>query len=106
MNRFLFMMARLLEVTENMRAVGEQVNEILRSWVSPIFTALSGAGAIYIIVLGIQYGKSESEDKRAEAKKRMLNCLIGVLVMIALVVLCLAVNWAELVNSLFGWYAD
>ena len=94
----------LVKVTPGMQSVGEQVNEILKSWVSPVFTALSGAGIIYIIILGVQYAQSESEEKRAEAKKRMLNCLIGVIVMMVLVALCLMINWAEFVQ-IFGYAA-
>lgn len=103
--KFLMSISRLLvKTTESMRAVGNEVNTILKSWVSPVFTALSGAGIIYIIILGVQYAKSESEEKRAEAKKRMLNCLIGIIVMLVLVALCLMVNWAEFVQ-IFGYAA-
>jgi cell division protein FtsW (lipid II flippase) len=64
--------------------------------------ALGGAAAIYIVVLGVQYAKSESDDKKAEVKKRIINMAIGLLVMLGLVLLCNFMPWEELVE-LFGY---
>ena len=94
--------ARLLEASEKLTRISEQVTTILHSWVGPLFIALGGVGTIYIIILAIQYIRSENDSKRTEAKTRMVNCIIGVLSLLVLGVVCLAVNWAELVQ-IFGY---
>ena len=88
----------------DMEAIGNDIHELLNTWVGPIFTAIGAVGIIYVIVLGIQYIKSENDSKRAEVKSRMINCVIGIVVIIILVTLCFTVNWASFV-SMFG-YAD
>lgn len=85
--------------------LGDDVHAILSGWVGPIFIALGGVGAIYVIILGIQYIKSENDSKRAEAKTRMINAIIGVLSLIIIAVVCLAVDWDELVK-IFGYAAE
>lgn len=95
-------MGRLLA---DLGAVGEEVNSILRTWVGPIFIALGGVGSVYIIVLAVQYAKSENDSKRAEAKTRIVNCAIGVVAILVIATVCLTVDWAELVK-IFGYTAD
>ena len=92
----------LLAVTSRLERVGNEVNEILKTWVGPLMTAIGGVASIYIIVLAIQYIKAESDGKRAEAKSRMMNCLIGLLVIIVLAVVCFSVDWAGFVK-IFGY---
>jgi len=97
---FLMNISRLL--TTNLEDVGAEVNNILNTWIGPLFTVLGGVGAIYIIVLAIQYIKSENDSKRAEAKSRIINCAIGVVALLVLGAVCLTVNWAEFVQ-IFGY---
>lgn len=103
MKKFLLSIARLLAPNaENLAEVGKKVNEILGNIVGPVLIALGAAGAVYMIVLGVQYAKADADDKRAEVKKRLVNCLIGVIIMIVLVVICMAIDWAKFVQ-IFGY---
>ena len=85
-----------------LREVSDDINTILRTWVGPIMMCVGAVGAIYIIVLAVQYAKSESDSKRAEAKTRMINCLIGVIAIIALAGLCIGMDWGAVVK-IFGY---
>ena len=85
-----------------LKEVSDDVNTILRTWVGPIMMCVGAVGAIYIIVLAVQYAKSESDSKRAEAKTRMINCLIGVVAIIALAGLCIGLDWGAVVK-IFGY---
>ena len=51
-----------------------------------IMAVVGAAGAIYAIVLGVNLAKAEDQQKRDEAKKRLITTLIAVAVTIALVV--------------------
>ena len=53
----------------------------------PIMALVATAGIIYAIVLGVNLAKAESSEKRDEAKKRMINAIIGFVSIIALVAL-------------------
>lgn len=100
-------MGRLLE-TDKLTAIGEEVHTILSTWVGPIFIALGGVGSIYIIVLAVQYAKSENDSKRAEVKTRIVNCLIGVIALLAIATVSLTIkgeDWANLVK-IFGYSAS
>lgn len=92
----------LVTASQKVQNVGAEVNNILHVWVGPLFTAIGGVGAIYIIILAVQYIKSENDSKRAEAKTRIFNCLIGVISLVVIGVICLAVDWAGLV-TIFGY---
>ncbi len=70
----------------------------------PILIILGTAGSIYVIVLGVQFSKAETSDKREEAKKRMINAVIGVVVMIILLVLLKL--FTAYAPSIFGWIND
>ncbi len=67
--------------------VFKPVVDILDSMLLPILILLGTAGSIYAIVLGVNYSKAESADKREEAKKRMINAIIGIVVTLLLLIL-------------------
>lgn len=67
--------------------VFKPVVDILDSMLYPIMILLGTAGSIYAIVLGVNYSKAESADKREEAKKRMINAIIGIVVTLLLLIL-------------------
>ena len=67
--------------------VFKPVIDILDSMLLPILILLGTAGSIYAIVLGVNYSKAESADKREEAKKRMINAIIGIVVTLLLLIL-------------------
>ena len=106
MNKFLMIVNKLMSGSdkdnERLVELGSKITEILGKYVGPILIALSGAAAIYMVVLGVQYAKSESDDKRAEVKKRLINMVIGVLIMIGLTVMCMAIPWADIIQ-IFGY---
>lgn len=106
MRKFLLSLSRLLAPNqETLVELGAQINEILGTIVGPILIALGGAGAIYIIVLGVQFAKSESDEKRNEAKKRMINLAIGVVLILGLAAVCTMINWAEFIK-IFGYAGE
>lgn len=53
----------------------------------PILICVIAAGTIYSVVLGINLAKAESSDKREEAKKRLVNAIVGFGVIIVLLVI-------------------
>ena len=61
--------------------------EILDSMLVPILIIIGTVGSIYAIILGVNFSKAESADKREEAKKRMINAIIGLVVTIILLIL-------------------
>ncbi len=83
-------------------AVAGKVNTILKSWIAPLFTVVGAIGAIYIVILAVQYAKSENDNKRAEVKSRIVNCVIGVLSLLLIAALSYYVNWAG-VARIFGY---
>ena len=57
-----------------------------------LMTLLMAAGTIYSIVLGVQYSKAEDGKERDVAKKKMVNAIVGFLVIIVLVILLYALR--------------
>ena len=45
------------------KEAGAMVHEILGTWVGPLFTVIGGVGAIYIVILAIQYIRSEISER-------------------------------------------
>ena len=75
--------------------------EILNSLLVPVIILLGTAGTIYAIVLGVQYSKAETADKRDEAKKRLIHAVIGIVIM--LVVLILLKVFVANAFKIFNW---
>ena len=61
------------------------VVDILDAMLVPILILVGTAGSIYAIVLGVNFSKAESADKREEAKKRLINVIVGLAIIIALI---------------------
>lgn len=57
------------------------INEVL--W--PILIIVGAAGMIYGVVLGVNMARADSPDKREEAKKRLINVVVGLAIIIALI---------------------
>ena len=100
MNNFLLSISRLLAV--NLEAVSSKVNDIMKMYVGPVLSALGSCAVVFMVVLGVQYAKSESAEKKEELKKKLINALIGMLLIIGFAVLSFTVDWAFLVN-IFGY---
>lgn len=67
----------------------------------PILILLGSAGAIYAIVLGVNLSRAESSDKREEAKKRLINFVIGIVAAILLLVLLKLV--VDNIDTIIAW---
>lgn len=86
-------------------AVAGKVDTIIKNWIGPLFTVVGAIGAIYIVILAVQYAKSENDNKRAEVKSRITNCVIGVLSLLLIAALCFYVDWAG-VAGIFGYASN
>lgn len=66
----------------------------------PILICVIAAGTIYAVILGINLAKAESSDKREEAKKRLINAIVGFGIIIVLIVVmyALAANIKNIVG--------
>ena len=105
-------LARLLASTvqssvTSLSGIAENIGAIIQGVVSPVLMVIGAAGVIYAIILGINYIKAETPDKRKEAQSRLIGAIIGVIIIIAGIVVCNAINWGDLINasggsSLFG----
>ena len=79
----------------------QPIINVLDSLLLPIIIILGVAGMIYGIVLGVQYAKAESADKRDENKKRMIHGVIGIVIILVLLIL-MKVFTAN-ADGIFGW---
>lgn len=64
------------------------VNEITKAisiilW--PILIVVGSAGSIYAVVLGVNMARADSTEKREEAKKRLINVIVGVAIVVGLI---------------------
>lgn len=71
-------------------------------WLLPVIMILLGlAGTVYAIVLGVNYAKAESADQKDAAKKRLINTVIGIVIII--LALLLVFIFIKNVFKIFGW---
>lgn len=66
----------------------EWLSKLLSSieWVMWIALILVGAcGAIYAIYVGVRMARADSSEQREEAKKRLINIIVSIVVTIALI---------------------
>lgn len=71
----------------------------------PVAMILLGlVGSIYAIVVGVRYAKAENEEQKNEAKKKLINAAIGILIGLILMI----TMWAFLKNSsaIATWLTD
>ena len=71
----------------------------------PVAMILLGlVGSIYAIVVGVRYAKSENEEQRNEAKKKLINAAIGILIGLVIMI----TMWVFLKNSsaIATWLTD
>ena len=61
--------------------------DVLSAALIPILILVGTAGMIYAIVLGVKLARAETTEQRDEAKKRLINAVIALVVMIALILL-------------------
>ena len=94
-------------MTDSKRFWKSLVGELARiaDWLIPVIMIVMGmAGSIYAIVLGVTYAKAEGDDKKAEAKKKLINAVIGIFIgiLIMLVFLLLLKNAAAIKIWIMG----
>ena len=53
----------------------------------PMLIIVCAAGMIYAVILGVNMARADSTDKREEAKKRMINAIIGVVITMLMLIL-------------------
>lgn len=64
--------------------VGEIVNAI--NEILPIILIVVGAaGTIYAVVIGVNMARADSTEKREEAKKRLINVIVGIAIVVGLI---------------------
>lgn len=66
----------------------------------PIIVILLAVSAIYAIILGVNMARADGAEKRDEAKKRILNFLIGAAVTLVLLVIVYVL--ASKATEIFG----
>lgn len=56
------------------------------SWILWVALILVGAcGAVYAIYIGVKMARADSSEQREEAKKRLINIIVAIIVTIALI---------------------
>ena len=74
-------------------------------WLIPVVMIIVGmAGSIYAIILGVNYAKAESDEKKGEAKKKLMNALLGIGLglLILLIFMLILKNAASIKNWIMG----
>ena len=64
-----------------------QIVGIVDGLLNPLLIIGGTVGMIFVIILGVNFSKAESADKREEAKKRMINAIIGVVITLLMLIL-------------------
>lgn len=78
----------MLEVTvaEEFKWVYD-IADVINKALWPILIVVAAAGTIYAVVLGVNMARADSPEKREEAKKRVINVLIGMAIIVGLILL-------------------
>ena len=103
MTNLLANISMLLSQSKRVVDTAQKVHEVLANIVAPCLTVLGSLAIMYVIVLGVQYAKSENDEKRAEVKKRIINTAIGAVAIIVLILLCWLVDWGTIIPQIFGY---
>ena len=61
------------------------MRDIVNKIIWPAIAIILTLGIVYVIILGVNYAKAETSDKKEEAKKRIINAVVGVVIMLALI---------------------
>lgn len=84
-NRFLA--TDTTEATNQFTAVAKSIANLINNLLTPIMILVGAAGTIYAVVLGVNFAKAETSDKREEAKKRLINAVIGIVIIFILLII-------------------
>ena len=89
------------EAAKNLSVLAGEIFKYASYVLIPVMIVVGVAGIFYSIYLGVNLAKADSADKRQEAKSRMVNAIIGFVVIFVLVLLMYL--FCANVNVLFGW---
>ncbi|MBQ4558060.1 MAG: hypothetical protein IJA61_01635 [Clostridia bacterium] len=105
MNFFSFLLAPDFSgAPDGIKEIMVKIYEVIESIVVPVIILVATVGIIYAIVLGVNYAKAETSDAKEEAKKRIINVVVGAVLIIVLVLLMyLFISNAD---AIFGWAAQ
>ena len=53
---------------------------IVDQFMPVVMIGLGFVGAIYVVILGVKYAKSENDEAKAETKKKLINGIVGILI--------------------------
>lgn len=68
----------------------QPIVNFLDDLIVPITIILAVAGAIWVIILGVQLARAESADKAQEAKKRLINVAVAI---VAIIIFIWLLTW-------------
>lgn len=89
------------EATKQLTNIANEIFKYAGYVLIPVMIVVGVAGIFYSIYLGVNLAKADSADKRQEAKSRMVNAIIGFVVIFVLVLLMYL--FCANVDVLFGW---
>lgn len=90
MKSLLFRIARSITMADNLNLpeswgwVGDIV-EAINTLLWPLLIVVGAAGMIYAVIIGVNMARADSAEKREESKKRLINVIVGLAIMIALI---------------------
>ena len=76
------------EIASKLQGGGDWLPKLLTSieWILWIALILVGAcGSVYAIYVGVKMARADSSEQREEAKKRLINIIVSIVVTIALI---------------------
>ena len=79
----------------------QPIVDLLGKLLQPLLILVATAGIIYVIILGVNYSRAETSDKKDEAKKRIINAIVGFV--ITIVLLFLLYILIENMDDIIGW---
>lgn len=62
-----------------------RIVEAINSVLYPLLIVVGAAGMIYAIIIGVNMARADSTEKREEAKKRLINVIVGLAIIIGLI---------------------
>ena len=81
-------------------SVAQEIFRISKTVLVPVMIIVGVAGVFYSIYLGVMMARADSSDKREEAKKRMVNAIVGFVAIFILITLMYL--FAANANAIFG----